>query len=163
MVSCEQSTKAPTERGQDAGEAARRERAKPKQPQTTKAKTRKAIEEGKNNTSQRPTQTCNTIEHPQGRTQTKRHPIYKDKQSSKTNHSRRTQAPTTQKKTTQKENLAGGSASCLVFLVCVLVVMICLISPQNQDRLRLIQHWWWKFQMLICNPYNYIKLYGVPL
>ena len=23
-----------------------------------------------------------------------------------------------------------------------------IISPQNQDRLRLIQHWWWKFQML---------------
>ena len=23
-----------------------------------------------------------------------------------------------------------------------------LISPQNQDQLRLIQHWWWKFQML---------------
>ena len=37
------------------------------------------------------------------------------------------------------------------------------ISPQNQDRLRLSQHWWWKFRMLICNPYNYIKLYGVPL
>ena len=23
-----------------------------------------------------------------------------------------------------------------------------LISPQNQDQLRLIQHWWWKVQML---------------
>ena len=34
-----------------------------------------------------------------------------------------------------------------------------IISPQNQDRLRLSQHWWWKFQMLICNPYNYIELY----
>ena len=34
-----------------------------------------------------------------------------------------------------------------------------LISPQNQDRLRLIQHWWWKFQTLICNPYNYILNY----
>ena len=22
-----------------------------------------------------------------------------------------------------------------------------LISPQNQDQLRLIQHWWWKFQL----------------
>ena len=34
-----------------------------------------------------------------------------------------------------------------------------LISPQNQDRLRLIQHWWWKFQMLNWYPYNYILNY----
>ena len=34
-----------------------------------------------------------------------------------------------------------------------------LISPQNQDRLRLIQHWWWKFRMLNWYPYNYILNY----
>ena len=34
-----------------------------------------------------------------------------------------------------------------------------VISPQNQDRLRLIQHWWWKFQMLNLYPYNYILNY----
>ena len=34
-----------------------------------------------------------------------------------------------------------------------------LISPQNQDQLRLIQHWWWKFQMLNGYPYNCILNY----
>ena len=34
-----------------------------------------------------------------------------------------------------------------------------IISPQNQDRLRLIQHWWWKFRMLNWYPYNYILNY----
>ena len=36
---------------------------------------------------------------------------------------------------------------------------VLLISPQNQDRLRLIQHWWWKFQMLNIYPYNKIFNY----
>ena len=35
----------------------------------------------------------------------------------------------------------------------------CIISPQNQDQLRLIQHWWWKFQMLNGYPYNCILNY----
>ena len=34
-----------------------------------------------------------------------------------------------------------------------------VISPQNQDQLRLIQHWWWKFQMLNGYPYNCILNY----
>ena len=87
--------KGPTEGWAGQGvDAARRERANPKQPQTTKAKTPKATEEGKNNTRQRPTQTRNTTEHQQECTQTKQHPTHKDKQSRpKQITGRKTQAP----------------------------------------------------------------------
>ena len=37
--------------------------------------------------------------------------------------------------------------------------ILSIISPQNQDQLRLIQHWWWKFQMLNGYPYNCILNY----
>ena len=88
--------KGPTEGvGRTGGDTARRERANPKQPQKTQAKTHKATEEGKNNTRQRPTQTRNTTGHQQERTQTKQHPTHKDKQS-RPNHKtgRKTQALT---------------------------------------------------------------------
>ena len=48
------------------------------------------------------------------------------------------------------EGGSGSSSSCCSSI---------FISPQNQDRLRLIQHWWWKFQMLNIHPYNKIFNY----
>ena len=78
------------------GDAARRKRAKPKQPQTTQTKkTHKTTEEETNNTRQRPRHTRNSTGHQQESTQAKQQPTHQDRQSRPINRAGRlTRAPT---------------------------------------------------------------------
>ena len=54
---------------------------------------------------------------------------------------------------------AGAAVLEALCLVYPTVNFVLIISPPNQDQLRLIQHWWWKFQMLNIYPYNTIFNY----
>ena len=87
-------TRGPTEgAGRTEGEG-RRERAKPKQPHPTKAKTSKATEEEKTTTTKGQHEPAAPQKHHKERTQTKQHPTHKDKQSRpKQITGRKTQAP----------------------------------------------------------------------
>ena len=99
-------TRGPTDgAGRTEGER-RRERAKPKQPHPTKAKTSKATEEEKTTTTKGQHEPAAPQKHHKERTQTKQHPTHKDKQSRpKQITGRKTQAPAHHpEKDNEKEN-----------------------------------------------------------